>query len=307
MKEIKKVEVIGLGAIGAAYSSKIFDYDPSIITVIADKERIQRYREKGVKVNGKEYRFKYAAPEDTTVAADLILVAVKHHHLPRAIEQMRSSVGEDTIILSLMNGITSEVIMGRELGMDRMLYGVCVGIDAQRTGTDIRFSTSGKILFGEKKNETLSQKVRVVKDLFEKTGIPHEVPQDMMRAMWWKFMVNVGVNQVSAVLRAPYGVFQSVGDAYAMMEDAMKEVIELSQKEGMGLKEEDIHEFKRILGTLSSDGKTSMLQDIEAGRKTEVEMFAGVVSELGKKHRVNTPVNDFLYKVIRILEQMKNY
>lgn len=92
-------------------------------------------------------------------------------------------------------------------------------------------------------------------------------------------------------------------EANELMAEAMKEVILLAEKVGVNLTIDDIDEFKEILKKLSPEGKTSMLQDIEAGRKTEVENLAGKVCELGSKYGVATPINDMLYKMIRILEK----
>jgi 2-dehydropantoate 2-reductase len=128
------------------------------------------------------------------------------------------------------------------------------------------------------------------------------VPEDIMRVMWWKFMINVGVNQASAVLGAPYGVFQSSPDARDLMVALMQEVIALATKTGIDLGTADIDEWLAILATLSPSGKTSMLQDIEAGRKTEVELFAGQVVALGAQHHIPTPVNATVLKIIKVLE-----
>lgn len=81
-----------------------------------------------------------------------------------------------------------------------------------------------------------------------------------------------------------------------------EEVIALSHQMGIFLGQDDMDEFTRIVDGLGSEGKTSMLQDIEAGRKSEVELFAGKVIELGRKYQVPTPVNETLYTIIRALE-----
>jgi 2-dehydropantoate 2-reductase len=124
----------------------------------------------------------------------------------------------------------------------------------------------------------------------------------MIRLLWWKFMINVGINQASAVLRAPFSVFQTSQEARDLMESAMREVIMLSEKAGVNLSEEDIEKFHSVLHSISPQGKTSMLQDIEAGRKTEVEMFAGKVIELGTRLHVPTPVNQKLFDAIKKIE-----
>ena len=87
------------------------------------------------------------------------------------------------------------------------------------------------------------------------------------------------------------------------MEEASREVTRISCKVGIDLNEDDIKKSSAIVDSISPEGKTSMLQDVEAGRKTEVEMFAGTVVEMGKKYGIPTPVNEVLLKMIRVLEQ----
>jgi 2-dehydropantoate 2-reductase len=87
------------------------------------------------------------------------------------------------------------------------------------------------------------------------------------------------------------------------MESLMREVIVLAQRAGVNLREQDLDEWHGVLKTLSPKGKTSMLQDIEAGRKTEVDIFAGKVVEMGKSHGIPTPVNQTLLSIIHVLEQ----
>ena len=124
----------------------------------------------------------------------------------------------------------------------------------------------------------------------------------MLRILWWKYMINVGINQASAVLRAPYGIFQTSKEARELMAAAMREVIALAEKLHIALSEQDMADFDPFLMRLSPQGKTSMLQDVEAGRKTEVEMLAGKVMEMGRRLGVPTPVNRMLYDQIRKIE-----
>ena len=115
-------------------------------------------------------------------------------------------------------------------------------------------------------------------------------------------MINVGVNQASAMMRAPYGLFHTSSDARAVMFGLMREVLALAACEGIHLEEQDLAVWDAFLQTLSPQGKTSMLQDIDAGRRTEVEIFAGKVVELGRTYGVPTPMNEMALHVIRTLE-----
>ncbi len=301
LNEIKTVHIIGLGAVGATYGSILNDYDSDCVKVIIDDKRLSKYKS-GMVINGKRYFFDLHVPKVEDSKAELIIIAVKGLNLQEAIHSITPLVGSDTIILSLLNGITSEDILSQTFGRDKVLHGFSVGIDALRENGEVKFSTMGKIIFGEYYPE-VKGKAALVAEIFSKAGINYSIPDDIRKEMWWKFMLNVGINQTSAILGVPYGVYASSTEAQKLLAAACREVIPLAEKEGISLSEDDIDKYIKIIQTLSPLSKTSMLQDIEAGRKTEVESFALAVINLGKKHNIPTPVNEMLYLMIRVLEQ----
>ena len=302
---IDSVYILGLGAMGSMYAGKLYDMSPDSVKIIAGPNRIAALRQSGITINGKAYVFNYIEPGDRSQPpADLIIIAVKSPQLEQAIRDLRPFVGEGTIVISLLNGISSEDIVGGEIGMQHLLYAYGIGMDAVREGYTVTYANMGRIVFGEKHNEVVAGRVQAVRDLFERANIGYQIPVNMEKALWAKFMMNTGINQVSAVLRASYGVFQQEGEARRLMLAASEEVLTVSRQIGIGLDDTDVQEFLRVLNTLHPSGKTSMLQDIEAGRRTEVDLFAGTVIQMGEKYNVATPVNETLYRIILAMEQM---
>ena len=299
---IETVSIIGAGALGGAYASIFHEMDNQCVSFIASGNRFERLRKEGLIVNGKLYHIPVSRPEDLLPPSDLIIVAVKHNQLNDAIREMKIRVGRETTIISVMNGIESEMTIGAAYGKEKVLYAVSVGLDGVREGNRVNFKNPGKIIFGEEINPFISSKVKRVQDFFDRAGIVYETPPDMIRILWWKFMINVGINQASAVLRAPYSAFQTSQEARSLMESAMQEVLLLAEKERVQLSKEDIKDWETVLFGLNPEGKTSMLQDVEAHRKTEVEMFAGKVIELGMRHNVPTPVNQKLFNMLKEIE-----
>lgn len=306
MQEIRKVAIIGAGAMGSYFAGRFFDTDGFSTVLIARGDRLDALNARGLIINEKAYAIPAIHPDAAASPMDLIIVALKHHHLKDAVHGLEKLVGDSTVILSVMNGLESEAYIGDIYGMDKVLYTISVGIDAVRKANQTQYSKPGKHYFGEADNTRLSQRVLRVQAAFDRAGIIYETPGDMIRMMWWKFMINVGMNQASAVMRAPYGIFQTSPDARNLMEALMKEVLALSDIMGVNLTPRDIEEWYGVLNTLSPQGKTSMLQDIEAGRKTEVEIFGGKIVELGNRHHVKTPVNQTLLRIIRVLEQHRD-
>ncbi|BCG46039.1 2-dehydropantoate 2-reductase [Citrifermentans bremense] len=296
-----KTAIIGAGALGAVYGSLLFEMYPDCVYFVAGGKRYDRLKKDGVTVNGKRHAIEVVKPEEAT-PAELVIVAVKHHQLDEAIADMRKAVGPETVILSVMNGIDSEERIGAAFGMEKVLYGLSLGIDAVREGGAVSYKNLGRILFGERENKASTERVRSISALFQRAGIAHEIPPDMVRSLWFKYMINVGVNQVSAVLGATYGALRESAEARELMDAAMREVIAVAVAKQVNLSEDDIGQWYQVLSTLSAEGKTSMLQDVEAGRKTEVEMLAGTVIELGERYGIPTLVNRKLFDDLKLIE-----
>ncbi len=298
-----KICIVGPGAMGSFYYWKFHQAGFEQTVFLAGGERARRLQQNGLQINGQSVSAQVVTPEDTDFKADLIVVAVKYHHLDQVLADMKNLVADNTLIVSVMNGIDSEQILARSYGWDKVLYAIAIGIDAQRELNQIEVINQGTVYFGEQTNQELSPRVQRVEEFFKTAHIAYKIPEDMIRAMWWKFMINVGVNQVSAIIRAPYGIFHQSAEARELMQDAMQEVINVAQAKDIQLGIEDIQSWLQVLDTLDPECKTSMCQDVLAGRKTEVEMFAGILLQMGREMGVATPLNRFLLQFLRAIEQ----
>ncbi|MFU0832479.1 MAG: 2-dehydropantoate 2-reductase [Oscillospiraceae bacterium] len=296
--EIKKTALIGLGAIGSVYGRLLHHAYGSNFSVIAGGARAKRLRENGVNVNGEQFFPSVVKPGDA-FEADFIIVSVKNYQLEQAIEDMRGFVSPSTVILPLLNGVTAQKRLQDAFPQSKVLYGLAIYIDAVRTANGVVNTKDGVIQFGEADNTTVSPEVRAVRDYLDGAGIQTEVCPDMLRAVWKKWMMNVGINQVSAVTRAPYGKVASTDSAMTLLHEAMMEVVALAKAADIQLGKEDAEEIEQALKNFSPNGKTSMLQDVEAKRQTEVEYFAGTVVQLGQEYHVPTPVNQMEYNKVR--------
>ena len=301
MKEIKKVILCGLGAIGTIYADKLEKYDAENFKVLLDEARLERYKKNPIKFNGRQLNFDYILPSEENFKADLIILATKFAGLKDAIKNIKNFVKEDTVILSLLNGVTSEDIIADVYGKDKMLYSYFIGHSSVRCGNSVTHDDVNTIVFGAENN--LGENVVAVKNFFDKVGINYKIPDDIKRSMWLKFMLNVSANQPTAILRMTFGDMFENTHFMKFAESIMREVQSVAKAEGVRNTETMVDEALKHLKTMTPEGKTSMLQDVEAGRKTEVDMFAGTVIELGKKHGISTPYNKILREMIGIIEE----
>jgi 2-dehydropantoate 2-reductase len=301
--KINSVLIAGAGAIGLAFAETIYKYDPDCVSILAKGERLERYRKNGLWVNGKKIDFRFSYGEK----ADFIIIATKFHQLEEVIEDIRPSLTGDTIILSLLNGISSEEIIGERLGVRKPPLAMVIGTDAFHEGGKASYTHKGFIHFGdaEGKNEEWEESIA---GFFTRCGVAFVLEPNMKRKLWYKYMINVGANQTTAVLRLPYAALQNKGgkgeirEARILFEKAMREVIAVANAEGIDLNEGDIESVYKIMNGLNPSGYTSMCQDVLAGRKTEVEMFSLALMELAKKHNISVPVNETLYLQLKVIE-----
>lgn len=304
MNDISSVLIVGLGAIGSIWAVRLQDFDPSCVRVLVDASRVSRYREQGILFNGQRRDFEYVLPGPEQPQADLILIATKADGLPNAITAIKGFVHDETIILSLLNGVTSEREIAEVYGWQRVLYAFIVGHGSTRVGNAITFDGVGRIVFGEADNRIASERVTAVSRFFDRVGIPYEVPVDMLFAQWCKFVLNVGINQASAILRASYGDFQRSEKARAIALDLMNEALLVADKEGVNNVPGILPWCLEFIRNAPPQFKSSMLQDIEAGNKTEIDIFGKVVCDLGQKYGIATPQNAAFVKLIKALEDL---
>ncbi len=287
MKNINKVLICGLGAIGCIYADKIKD-----AKILVDKQRLKKYQDNPTTFNGRVMELDYILPECKDFKADLIIIATKYDGLSDAIKNIENFVTENTLIISLLNGVTSEKLIAEKYGKEKLVYSYFIGHSAVRTGRNITQDGINTIVFDGNKS---------VKEFFDRVGINYEIPDDIIRSMWLKFMLNVSSNQTSAVLRKTFGQMTENTKCMEFIVNVMKEVQAAAKAEGVKNTETMIDDALVNLGKMTPDGKTSMLQDVLAGRKTEVDMFAGVMIELGKKHNIPTPYNSVLKGLLEAL------
>lgn len=313
--EIKKTAVVGAGALGIMYADRIKRYISGAaaagggrgidggdsVSFVMDHVRYQRHKDDVYTVNKTCVDFDIRSCDEYGTA-DLVIVAVKATGLKQAMNDVIAKItDEHTIMISVLNGISSEEILGEMFDMSRIVPCVAAGMDAMRDGTNLKFTQMGKLLIGQadpKQKEALDALVRY----FERIDMPYSLEEDIMHSMWAKFMLNVGCNQTCMVYDCTYGQMLSNPEIYKSFMEAMEEVVAISEKEDISLDQEDIDHYINIIKSLDPDAYPSMSQDAKAHRISESDLFAGTVIRIAEKHGVDVPRNRWLLKQILEIE-----
>lgn len=299
---IQKVGMIGRGAVGVVYASMLQKaVGKDNFCFLADKERVKRYQEQPVHSNGEVCDFLYVDDSQKFGTVDLLLIVVKGPTLLESLESVRDFVREDTIILSLLNGITSEKIVEETLGKGIVLHAIAQKMDAVKSGEEVTFTKTGEIVIGT--ND--AKKVAALEELeqfFQENQIPHHRAKDIIHEQWSKLMLNCGINQICAVYDVPYRGCQPEGAYRKLFVDTMEEVRRIANLEGISISEQEVRDWVAAVDALAAEAMPSMRQDVLAKRKTEVDFFSKTIVELAKKHGTTAPFNADLYQKIQEIE-----
>lgn len=303
---IRRIALVGLGALGIMYGDFFAEkLGEENVVFLADETRCRRYGAARVTCNGRTDHFRFMTPETYLAAngaADLLFFCVKGTALTAALTEVLPVIGPDTVIVSVLNGITSEEVIEGARTAGTVVHSVAQAMDALREGTAVTYSRIGELRIGI--TETSPRKTAALARLeafFNRTGFAYRTEADILRRMWCKWMLNVGVNQTVAACAGTFRDVQHPGPERERMKAAMREVISVAQACGIRVTEEDLNEYVAIIDTLSPDGMPSMRQDTLAHRATEVELFAGTVIHKAKSLGIAVPVNEALYREITAL------
>lgn len=293
------ITIVGMGALGILYGDMFTEaFGKEAVTFLADEDRIEKYEKNGVFCNGRKCDFQMKPEAEPS---NLLIFAVKGTSLEEAVKLAEDAVMEDTVILSLLNGISSEEILAERLKKGHIIHCIAQGMDAVKLGNELTYAHKGELRIGTP-DDAEKPYLNKAAEILSQAKIPHVVEEDILHRLWGKWMLNVGVNQVIMVTEGNYGTVQKPGEARDMMLAAMKEVLQLSKAAGTGVTQEDIDTYIALLDTLNPEGMPSMRQDGLSHRYSEVDFFAGTVIEKAEKYGIEVPVNRMLYDRVKAME-----
>ncbi|MCD7922117.1 MAG: 2-dehydropantoate 2-reductase [Clostridiales bacterium] len=300
MGEIKTVAVMGSGAVGAYFIWGLSEKLGENLWVIADGERRERYERDGIHINDKRFPLHLRTSREAK-GVDLLLIATKYDALLHSLNEIKEIVDDHTIVMTLLNGVDSEALVGKSIGEEHMVYSL-MQIASQRKGNRITFSperTPG-VFFGEK-DGIVSGRINALADLFKNSEIHYCVCHDIVQEIWKKMAFNVSMNLPQAIVGCPVGAF-AVSEHMAILRWRLRdEVCRVAAALGIDITE--LSEIEKAKCPSLPSSKYSTLQDLEAGRHTEIEMFAGTLIRIGKQYHVPTPFCEFACETIKALEE----
>ena len=298
---MKHIAIIGAGCVGSVLVERLMSSGQELtVSVIAEGKRSQRLAQSGITVNGAKIFPPNA--RDIHEKICVVFVCVKNYDLEQACVDMKGRIFPDTVIIPLLNSVSPTPALQEFFPDNRVLYGYISKIDAHRENYSVSYNIAGDIHFGEAENLRPDAALEEVREILKCAGFGAYIDSDMRRGVWRKWMLNVGANQISALTEADYLKFGEIPEIEQVLRLAMHELLIIACYEGVNLSTQDISELIEYLTTYPYPKKTSMLQDILAHRKTEVDYISGDIVRLSRKWNCPCPVNLAMYYLIKSKE-----
>ncbi|SFC29445.1 ketopantoate reductase family protein [Butyrivibrio sp. YAB3001] len=298
--EFKKVVIIGAGAVGCYILWGLSQKENIELSVIASGKRKERFERDGFFINDDLFKPVVKTPSEA-YGADLVIVAVKYNALQSVVSDIKEIVTENTVVMSLMNGVDSEEVIASAIG-EKHIVPALIKVASERKENRVFFdpdSTIG-IVYGEKDGKS-TERTEALARLFEETGLHYRETDVIWSEIWSKFRLNVGNNQPQAMLGVGVGAYSDSEHVAAIREGLVKELDAIAEAKEIDISKADSSSFRG--SKVSKRARYSTLQDLDAGRHTEVDMFSGTLIRMGKELGIPTPYNEITYHMIKALEE----
>jgi len=305
-----RICILGAGALGSAIGGTLAEAGHDVTLVNRNREHVDAIRAHGLRLrtDGADRHVRLAAvtATDGMAPVDLVIVLVKSLDTEPAITAARTIIGQDTIVISLQNGLGQEEVLARLVGKDRVLAGKTYAGGVMLGPGHVISGTNGKeTIIGELDGAMSARVVRLAKILTE-AGLVTQASPNIVGAMWDKLLVNIATGALAGITGLTYGELYSVPDLETTAIAAVSEAMAVAQAMGIALETKDPRApWVKAAAGLPPEFKTSMLQSLEKGALTEIDFINGSVVRAGQHVNIPTPVNATLVALIKGVERKR--
>lgn len=270
------------------------------VSFIARGKHLEALRTRGLTVRSERGDFSLSvraiADPEGAGEVDLVLVCVKSYDTEAAMQQALPLVAEGTVVLSLQNGMDNEEKLAAIVGKDKVLGGVAyIGSSVLEPGV-ILHETGGRIVFGEL-DGGLSERVERLQAFFDQHDLPAEASPNIQQVKWAKLAWNAPFNAINALVGGSVGSLVENPHTRELARLVTEEVVAVANASGIALVFEEVWE-RNLQFSEGSCIKTSMLQDLGAGKPLEIEALNGFIVRKGRELGIPTPYNFSLYALL---------
>jgi 2-dehydropantoate 2-reductase len=300
------VVIVGPGAVGCLFGGILREAGHEVVMLDHEPARAEKIKRDGIHIEGisgnRNIRVRATARALDLPDSDLVIIATKSYDTEKAVLSVAGAIGPLTPVLTLQNGLGNVEMISRTVGADKTVGGITSqGANVIGPGSIIHAGT-GKTVIGTPANRQ-TEYLEKTRAILDSAGFAPQVSYDLEGTIWGKLVINVGINALTAVLRLNNGRLLDFTGSRLIMKAAVEEAVSVARAKHIKLAHENpLAQVEEVCG-LTAKNVSSMLQDVFAGRKTEIVNINGAVARLGAELGLATPVNDLLTALVQTIEQ----
>ncbi|HKR62633.1 MAG TPA: 2-dehydropantoate 2-reductase [Thermoanaerobaculia bacterium] len=294
-----RIVVVGAGGVGGFFGGKLARAGVDT-TFLVRGATLDALRTRGLRVDSKDGDFvveRVNATDDPASigAVDAVVLTVKTWQIPEAASRLAPLLGPDTMVVPLENGIDAPDVLAPLVGRERVLGGLCGIVSFVVEPGHIRhIAAEPFVMFGELDNR-MTPRVERLRDTFVSAHVKAEVPQDIHRSMWSKFLFIAPLSAIGALTRVPIGVWRATPEVRALADAALRELIAVASARGIDLGDDALERTWARYEGLDATSTSSLQRDVMEGKPSELDAQLGAAVRLARASGVATPVMDMLY------------
>ncbi len=297
-----KIVVMGAGAIGSLFGGLLALRGEDVL-LVGRRSHVDAINSRGLKISGMTDAIVHVRASTHPEEGDLILFTVKSYDTEKAASSL--IINDDTIVLSLQNGLGNEEKIAEVVGREHVIGGVTSYGALFLEPGHVSHTGIGETVIGEL-DGSITDRVSRLSDLLNKAGIMTSVTDSIKSKIWEKLVVNVGINAITAITGVKNGKLLEIPQLRELMRYASLEAVEVGRKQGIDLGYDLIDRVEEV-ARRTAENRSSMLQDISRGKKTEIDAINGMIVRLGEEVGVDTPVNRILTLLVRGIEKSEAF
>ncbi len=300
-----RIAVMGAGGQGGFFGVLLSKAGHDV-TFIARGRNLEALQNNGLSLKSKVYNDDIIQVNATDNPGevgnvDLVLFCVKNYDLKDAANQIKPLIGPETIVLTVQNGVEAPYRVGEVIGAEHVLPGVSLLNSHLEAPGVINHVGGRRLIFGEFSGEK-TFRVKKLEKVFKETGLEIIASDDIKKSLWQKLTTLSGLHGVVCLTRSSIGVIRDHEETWDLMRKVMLETASVALTEDVVISEDEIDATLDSISQLPPEVKPSMMVDLEAGRRIELDTFNGAVVRFGRKHGVDTPFNYVIYAALKPYE-----
>ena len=297
-----KIAVVGVGGVGGYFGGKLAKAGVDTV-FIARGAMLEALRSKGLRVDSIGGDFvidRVNATDDPSKVGpvDAVIFATKAWQIPEAAQKARPLIGKETVAVPMENGMEAPEQLSAVFGRPHVLGGLCGIVSFIVAPGHIKHAAIDPfVMFGELDNSR-TPRVERLRETFERAGIKADVPDDIQRSMWSKFLFIAPMSAVGALARVPVGAWRAIPETRAVATRMLNEMVALAKARDINLSADAVERTLARYDGMAPDSTSSLQRDIMEGKPSELEAQVGAIVRMARESKVPTPISETLYALL---------